>query len=264
MSSPDREALVLEHRDGGVVTLTMNRPKRRNALSPALLDALSEALARVNQDEAARVIVLTGAGEKAFCAGGDLGSQMAGSGFLALHEGRGRFAALIEQLLDLRKPTIARVQADCLGGGVGLMLACDLAVAAEAARFGTPEIKVGLFPMMIMALIFRNVGRKRAMEMMLTGERFDAAEALSIGMLNRVAPSEGLDEAVGALARRVASFSPAVLALGRQAITHTMDMPLRSALAYLHGQLTVNTLLEDCAEGVGAFLQKRPPDWKGR
>lgn len=255
---------VLSDLSEGVLTLTLNRPGRRNALSPELIEALLAALAAAREDRATRVVVLTGAGEKAFCAGGDLGSQLPGGGFIALHEGRGRFADLVQALVDLGKPTIARVNGACLGGGFGLMLACDMAVAARSATFGTPEIKVGLFPMMIMTLIFRNMGRKAAMEMMLTGERMSADEARALGLLNRVVEPGQLDEAVTELAGRVASFSPAVLKLGRDAIYATMDMPLREALRYLQSQLSINTLLEDCAIGVKAFLTRSKPVWKGR
>ncbi|MGM0575205.1 MAG: enoyl-CoA hydratase/isomerase family protein [Myxococcota bacterium] len=256
--------VVLKSREGGIVTLTMNRPARRNALSPDLIEALVEALERLRDDEEARVIVLTGAGDRAFCAGGDLGSQAGGGGFLALHEARGRFVDLVRGLIDVGKPTIARVNGACLGGGLGLMLACDLAVADRDASFGTPEIRVGLFPMMIMALIFRNVGRKKAMELLLTGERIGAEEAERIGLVNRVAEDGDLDGAVECLAERVASFSPAVLKLGRQAVYDTMDMPLDPALKHLHGQLTLNTMLEDAGVGVRAFLTKSKPEWKGK
>ena len=256
--------LVLRDISEGVATLTLNRPERRNALSPQLLDALIAALAEVKVDPEVRVVVLTGAGDKAFCAGGDLGGQALASGVAALHEGRRAFSELFHALFDLGKPTIARVQGTCLGGGLGLMLACDMAVVSEDATFGTPEIKVGLFPMMIMTLIFKNVGRKRAMEMILTGERMDASEAYRVGLVNRVAPPDQLDEAVSALAGRVASFSPAVLKLGRDAVYRTMDMKVDDALDYLRSQLTLNTMLEDAAIGIRAFLTKSKPEWKGR
>jgi enoyl-CoA hydratase len=257
------EKLVLQSRQGGLVTLTLNRPDRRNALSPALLDDLLENLRQVKADPDARVLILTGAGGS-FCAGGDLGAQQSGDGLLALHEARGRFVEVFEALFELGKPTLARVQGHCLGGGLGLMLACDLAIASDDATFGTPEIRVGLFPMMIMTLIFRNMGRKRAMEMILTGERLSAAQAAADGLINRAVPADQLDDAVQALASRVASFSPAVLKLGRDAVYHTMDLSVRDALPYLQSQLTLNTLLDDAAEGVLAFLARRDPQWKGR
>ncbi len=256
--------LVLTTVVDGVATLTLNRPERRNALSPELLDALIAALQSTKADADVRVVVLTGAGDKSFCAGGDLGGQAVAGGVAGMHEGRKRFADLFHTLFELGKPTIARVQGTCLGGGLGLMLACDMAVVSEDATFGTPEIKVGLFPMMIMTLIFRNVGRKRAMEMILTGERMDAAEAHRVGLVNRVAPTAELDAAVATLADRVGSFSPAVLKLGRDAVYRTMDMQLDDALDFLRSQLTLNTMLEDAAVGIRAFLTKSKPEWKGR
>ncbi len=257
------ESLILVERRDAVATLTLNRPQRRNALSLELLDAILEQLAVCKADPDIKVVVITGAG-KAFCAGGDLGGQMPTGGLLALHDSRQRFVDLFDALFTLGKPTIARVNGNCLGGGFGLMLACDLAVASTEATFGTPEIKVGLFPMMIMTLIFRNIGRKRAMEMMLTGERVSPEEALSLGMINRVAAPEELDAVVAKLADRVASYSPAVLKLGRDAIYTTMDMSLPEGLQYLRSQLTLNTMSEDASEGIGAFLARRPPAWKGR
>jgi len=255
--------LILVETQDGVATLTLNRPKRRNALSPELLQALIDGLITIKRDKDARVVVITGAGDKAFCAGGDLGSQV-GSGLLELHNNRRNFSDLFETMFQLGKPIISRVQGACLGGGLGLMLASDLAVASDNATFGTPEIKVGLFPMMIMTLIFRNIGRKKATELMLTGKRIDAAEAERIGLINHVVPLEELDDAVHSLATKVASFSPAVLQLGRDAIYQTMDMPINDGMQYLRSQLTLNTMLEDAAVGIGAFLTKQTPEWKGR
>lgn len=258
------QKLVLTHvDDDGIATITINRPDKRNALNTAVLDALIEAFETVRDDEDARVVVLTGAGDKAFSAGGDLGSMPSG-GMLGMHQDRGRFIDVIEVMAKLGKPIIARVNGHALGGGFGLLLACDLAIAAEDALLGTPEIRVGLFPMMIMALIFRNVGRKKGMELMLMGKRIPAGEAEQLGMLNRVVDNDDLDEAVAEMAGRIAGFSPAILKLGRDAFYHSADMDLWSALEYLRSQLTLNTMTEDAAEGVMAFLQKRDPKWKGR
>ncbi len=258
------EPLVLQNIDGPVATLTLNRPERRNALSPELIEVLIENLQQVKNDPQVKVVVLTGAGGKAFCAGGDLGAQQPANGLIGLHDARARFIDLIEDMFALGKPIIARVDGACMGGGLGLMLACDLAIASEGATFGTPEIKVGLFPMMIMTLIFRNVPRKRATEMMLTGQTLQAQEAASIGLINRALPADQLDEATRDLALHIASFSPAVLKLGRDAIYQTMDMDIHQGLQHLRSQLTLNTLLDDAAEGVTAFISRRPPQWKGR
>ncbi|HZH77941.1 MAG TPA: enoyl-CoA hydratase/isomerase family protein, partial [Archangium sp.] len=164
------EAVVRYQAEGGQALLTIDRPKARNALSPQVLDGLMAALDRAEADPAARVVVLTGAGEKVFCAGGDLGQMGGEGGFLATHDGRRAYGRLLLRLQDIRKPTVARVNGHALAGGLGLVLACDLAVAAEHAEVGTPEIDVGLLPMMMMALLQRHLGRKRALEMVLTGE----------------------------------------------------------------------------------------------
>jgi enoyl-CoA hydratase/carnithine racemase len=258
------EAVVRYQAEGGQALLTIDRPKARNALSPEVLNGLMAALDRAEADPAARVVVLTGAGEKVFCAGGDLGQMGGEGGFLATHDGRRAYGRLLLRLQDIRKPTVARVNGHALAGGLGLVLACDLAVAAEHAEVGTPEIDVGLFPMMMMALLQRHLGRKRALEMVLTGERLPAREALSLGLLNRVVPATELDTTVGALVGKLAGKSQAVLALGRRAFFTAEDLPLPAALEYLASQLSLNVLTEDAAEGVTAFVEKRPPKWNDR
>lgn len=258
------EAVVRYQVEGGQALLTIDRPKARNALSPEVLQGLMAALDRAEADPAARVVVLTGAGEKVFCAGGDLGQLGGEGGFLATHDGRRAYGRLLLRLQDLRKPTVARVNGHALAGGLGLVLACDLAVAVEHAEVGTPEINVGLFPMMMMALLQRHLGRKRALEMVLTGERMSAREALSLGLLNRAVPAAELDMTVGVLAGKLADKSQAVLALGRRAFFTAEDLPLPAALEYLASQLSLNVLTEDAAEGVSAFIEKRPPKWNDR
>lgn len=250
--------------EGTLARLTINRPDRRNALSSGVVSELTRAFDELSARDELRAIVLTGAGDKAFCAGGDLGDQVGEGGMLGMHHARGSFADLLLTMNRCAKPIIARVNGHALGGGFGLLLNCDLAVASNTALFGTPEIKVGLFPMMIMAVIRRNLSRKQAMELMLTGERISADEALNIGVLNRAVAPEALDEATDALAQKVASFSPAILRLGRQAFYKTQDMSFEEALRTLHNELTINTLAEDAGEGIMAFLSKREPDWKGR
>lgn len=248
---------------GGQALLTIDRPRARNALSPDVVRGLMAALDRAEADPEARVVVLTGAGEKAFCAGGDLGA-MGDGGFLAMHEGRRAYGLLLRRLQDVRKPTVARVNGHALAGGLGLVLACDLAVAAEHAEFGTPEVDVGLFPMQVLALLQRHLGRKRALELILTGERLGARDALALGLLNRVVPAAELDGAVGALAGKLAGKSQAVLALGRRAFFAAEDLPLPAAMELLASQLSLNVMAEDAAEGVSAFLEKRPPKWNDR
>lgn len=248
----------------GQALLTIDRPKARNALSAGVIRELVSALAEVERDAAARVVVLTGAGERVFCAGGDLSAMTGEDGFLSGHEGRRAYGRLLQALQELRKPTVARVNGHALAGGLGLVLACDLAVMADDAEVGTPEIDVGLFPMMMMALLQRHVGRKRALELVLTGERLPAREAQAQGLVNRAVPRAELDAAVAALAGKLAGKSQAILALGRRAFFTAEDLPLPQAFEFLAGQLSLNVLADDAAEGVTAFIEKRPPRWNDR
>jgi enoyl-CoA hydratase/carnithine racemase len=265
MNETQAEDEVLFELDArGVVTLTLNRPARRNALSPGLVSALRAALERVRSEPVARVVVLTGAGEQAFCAGGDLGGGMTGGGFLASVEEKGGFVHVVRALHDLGKPVVARLNGDALGGGVGLLLACDLVVAPEDARIGLPEVKVGLWPMMVTALLVRHVGRKQAAELMLLGERIEATEARRLGLVNRVVPRAELDAEVERIVGALLERSAAVLRLGKDAFHQTADLPLEAALWALRDRLVQNTLLDDAAEGVMAFIEKRKPRWSGR
>ncbi len=249
--------------EDGIATLTIRGAATRNALSVEVLDALLDALASLKANPNARVVIITGEGDKVFSSGGDLREMPVGSA-LEMHAGHARFMDLFRALSTLGKPTIARVAGHALAGGLGLILACDMAIAADDVYVGLPEIQVGLFPMMVMALLFRHVGRKHGMEMILSGRRVGADEAVHMGMLNRAVPRAALDEAVSELALRVGGYSPAILALGRNAFHQMEDMDLWTALDYLRGQLTLNTLTEDAAEGTQAFLEKRQPQWKGR
>jgi enoyl-CoA hydratase/carnithine racemase len=258
-------APVLYEFDAGVARVTINRPDARNALSQEVMQGLLDAFDRAAADPAVRVVVLTGAGEKAFCAGGDLGgSGFKDKGFAERHHDRRTFADLFRRMNRLGKPIVARVRGHCLAGGFGLALGCDLIVASDDSSFGTPEVKRGLFPMMIMATIFRNVGRKKGMELLLTGDRISAAEAERLGLINYAVPAEQLDAKVAELAAKVAAMSPAVVRLGRDAFYAMSDMGFDAALEYLQTMLTVNLATEDAIEGVTAFLQKRDPAWKGR
>ncbi len=248
----------------GVARLTINRPERRNALSWTVVSGLRARLADLKADPEVRVVVLTGAGDRAFSAGADLGGMAEGAGHLDLHDARGELALLFRDLWELGKPTIARVRGYCLAGGFGLALACDLVVAADDATFGTPEIRVGLWPYMITVPLVRSMPPKRALELMMTGRRVDAAEADRIGFVTRVVPVDELDAAVDALAFDLAATSPATLRLGRDAFYAVWDQSAEDALRLLHPLLTVATGTEDAAEGIAAFAEKRDPVWRGR
>jgi enoyl-CoA hydratase/carnithine racemase len=262
--SEDAQAVLYSVADG-VARVTINRPEARNALSQEVMEGLLDAFERASRDAAVRVVVLTGAGDKAFCAGGDLGGRgFQQKGFLERHQDRRSFADLFRRMNALGKPLVARVRGHCLAGGFGLALGCDLVVASDDASFGTPEVKRGLMPMMIMATIFRNVGRKKGMELLLTGDRISAAEACRLGLVNYAVPADQLDAKVDELAAKVAAMSPAVVKLGRDAFYAMSDMGFDQALDYLQAMLTVNLGTEDAIEGVRAFLEKRDPVWKGR
>ncbi len=254
---------VVITRDAGTAWLTINRESARNALSADTVTGLLRALDALEADASVRAVVLTGAGSKVFSAGGDL-SGMSADGFLSGHEGRARFGQLLLRLQTLRKPTIARVNGHAMAGGLGLVLACDLAVTTSDATFSTPEIARGLFPMMVMALLQRHLGRKRALELLLVGERISAAQALAWGLVNRVVEPTELDAQTRALATQVGGRSLAVLALGRSAFGVAEDLPLAQSLEFLNSQLSLNLLTDDAAEGVTAFLEKREPRWADR
>ncbi|MFM7069836.1 MAG: enoyl-CoA hydratase-related protein [Actinomycetes bacterium] len=244
--------------------LTIDRPERRNALSWAVIDDLRRYIAAARTDPDVRVVVLTGAGDKAFCAGADLGGMRADASQAEIHAARGQLAALFEDLWSLGKPTIARVRGYAMAGGFGLALSCDVVVAADDAQFATPEIDVGLWPYMITVPLCRSMPPKRALELMMTGRRVGAAEADQLGFVTRVVPVAELDAAVDALAATLAAKSPAVMQLGRDAFYAVWDQSATDALRLLHPMLSVATELDDAAEGIAAFMEKRPPVWKGR
>ncbi len=263
MSEPELLVHVADH----VATLTINRPEKRNALSWNVMADLSGALASVKADPAVRVVVLTGAGDRAFCAGADLTGMAEGADAASLHEARGELARLFRGLWELGKPTIARVRGFALAGGFGLALACDLVVAADDAQFGTPEINVGLWPHMITVPLTRSMPPKVALELMMTGRRVGADEALRIGFVNRVVPVDGpggLDEAVGELAATLAAKSPVAMKLGRDSFYGSWDLAAEEALRYLHPMLSVTASTDDAAEGMAAFAEKRAPRWSGQ
>ena len=248
----------------GVATITLDDPETRNALSDQLLTELLDALRTVKDDDDARVVVLASSHEKVFSAGGNLGGFAADAPTAHKYFATGLFPQVFVELGELGKPSIVAASGHVLAGSLGIALACDLIIAKDSAGFGTPEINVGLFPFMIMALIYRNVPRKKTTEMLLLGDRLTASEALDAGIVNKVVPAEEFDAAVAEWAQKLASKSPLVMKLGKDAMWRQLDMPLAEALDYLRAQLTIELQTEDAIEGVTAFFEKREPEWKGR
>ena len=257
------ETLLVEVRDG-VGTLTLNRPEARNALNQTVIGELGDALANLEGDAETRVVILRGAGERAFCAGADLKGMFRAGSILDAREQYAGLARILEAIPRMRMPVIAQVHGYALAGGCGLAAACDLVIAAEDARFGLPEIKLGLLPLMVLAPILRAASPKRVLELVLTGRELPASEALEIGLVTRVVPRIELDGTVAGIARTLAALSPATLAVGKEAFYRSLDLPYAQALAQLRDLLTIVARSEDAQEGIAAFLEKRPPHWRGR
>jgi enoyl-CoA hydratase len=247
-----------------VATIALDQPETRNALSDPLLDELLAALAVARDDDAVRVVVIASTHETVFSSGGDLTGFEAEMSVAERHAANGRFPRLFELIGTLGKPVICAARGHVLAGALGLALACDLVIAGERATFGAPEINVGLFPFMIAVLIGRNIGRKKMTELLLLGQRIDAAEALRLGIVNRVVAGGGFDAAVADWAAQLAAKSPLLLKLGKDALFAQQDMALRDALAYGQAQLVLAQTAEDAREGITAFLERREPQWKGR
>ncbi len=258
------KTLRYEVSDPGIATIALDQPDTRNALSDELLTELMGAFEQARDDPEVRCVVLTSTHEKVFSSGANLAGFAADLPLVHKHFGTERFPRLFRLIGELGKPSICAANGHVLAGALGIALACDLIIAREGARFGTPEINVGAFPFMIMALIYRNVPRKKCTELLLLGEQISAEEAERIGIVNRVVPADQFDQHVRDWASKLASKSPVIMKLGKDALFRQQDMALLDAFDYLRSQLTVALSTDDIEEGVKAFFEKREPLWKGR
>jgi enoyl-CoA hydratase/carnithine racemase len=256
------DRLVLWEDRGPAAWLTLNRPQARNALSLAMMGAMIEALDAAAADDRIRAVVIAGSGP-AFCAGHDLKELRATPTREFYETVFERCSGLMLRIVSLKKPVIARVHGIATAAGCQLVASCDLAVAADDARFATPGVNIGLFCSTPMVALSRNIGRKPAMEMLLTGEMVDAATARTLGLVNRVVPADRLDATVDEFVATIAAKSPLTLAIGKEAFYNQLELGITDAYAYASSVMTTNMLARDAEEGIDAFIEKRKPDWKG-
>ncbi|MFP4552844.1 MAG: enoyl-CoA hydratase/isomerase family protein [Actinomycetota bacterium] len=246
----------------GRATITIDDPERRNPMSVGTMAGLLERTREAMDDPDVRVLVYTGAGDQAFCAGGDLSGSFVDDP-IGLHRGRGDIANLFRMMMRGGKPTVARVNGHALAGGFGLAVACDITICVDDAKLGTTEVKVGLWPMMISAVLSRVMPRKAALEMMLTGRIITPEEAHRLGAVSRVVPRDGLDQAVDEAVSALVALSPTTLMLGKDSFNAMADSDLDAAFDRLQGGLTEIAMTDDAREGVTAFIEKREPQWGG-
>ena len=256
--------MVLYEVNDGVATITLDDPERRNALSAEMLEGLAATIGSAAEDPEVRCVVLASSHESVWCAGADLSGFKAETSLIEKHRHSAGFMEIFQALNDFPKPTIGKINGHALAGGMGLAVCCDLLVASENATFGTPEINVGAFPFMIMAVIYRNVPRKVANELLLLGDRISAEQALEMNLVNRVVAAGELDAFVDDWATKLAAKSPLIMGLGKEAMARQRDLDLADALDYLRAQLSLAQSTEDIVEGVTAFFEKRDPVWKNR
>ena len=262
-SAVETEALVLRHEENGVATLTLNRPKKFNALSEAMLTTLQEELDSIAKNESLRLVILQGAG-KVFCAGHDLKEMIATRKETYYQSLFLQCSKMMMTLNQMPQPIIAKVHGIATASGCQLVAACDLAVAADDTRFATSGIKVGLFCSTPAVPVSRNIPRKQAMELLLTGDFIDANTALNWGLLNRVAPLEKLDEEVQKLADKILAKSSVAVFTGKKMFYKQLETKMEDAYAYAGDIMACNMMAEDVSEGVDAFINKRQAVWKGR
>ncbi|MDB5828963.1 MAG: Enoyl-CoA hydratase [Variovorax sp.] len=257
------DPVVVQRMEGRVMWLTINRPASRNAINEDVIGGISAGLTAAAADTAVRAVVLTGAGDRAFCAGADLKPD---SGIFDFDhsEATTAYARLLRQAVDSNLPLIARVNGHCMAGGMGLLTMCDMAVASSNALFGLPEVKIGLFPMQVASVMQHLLPRRKFSEMCITGEPMDADEALAAGLVNYVVAPEALDDKVQWLLARVVDKSPTAIRRGKHAMRAIADMTFAQAIAYTEGQIGSLRLTRDAAEGLAAFNEKRKPEWTGR
>ena len=260
MATGETSQVVLTQRRGRAMWIWINREQRRNAINPDVIAGIHAAIVAAGTDETLRAIVLTGVGDKTFCAGADL-SRGTGVFTEGMNEPTTDFGRLARAVRGFGLPMIARINGACIAGGMGLLSLCDLAIAAEHARFGLPEAKVGVFPMQVLVYLRRMVGTLHLNELCLTGELIDAAKAKDIGLANEVVPYAQLDERVDALVARLAQMSPVALRRGKYAIAAMESMGFAEALAFAETQIAVVSQTEDAREGLAAFNERRPPRW---